>query len=906
LALTPGTRLGVYEVVTQIGAGGMGEVYRATDSNLKRSVAIKVLPASVAGDADRLARFQREAEVLAALNHPNIGAIYGLEKTPDFTALVMELVEGEDLSQRITRGAIPIEEALPIAKQIAEALEAAHEQGIIHRDLKPANIKVRPDGTVKVLDFGLAKAIEPAAGSSPNMSMSPTMLSPAQMSGVGVILGTAAYMAPEQARGKAVDKRADIWAFGVIVFEMLTGRRAFAGDEISDVLAAVLRQDIDWAALPTTAPRLRRLLERCLDRDPKSRLRDIGEARVEIATIDAGAPESGISSAVAAAPPAAATRRVAPLVIATAVVAIAATFGLTRWLTSIATTTTSGAVAHVTIALPDTDQLDSTGLWPLALSDDGARVAYVGRGDGKTQIYVRTLTESAPKVLEATEGGESPFFSPDGQWVAFFAGSKLRKIAVGGAALQTLADAPSGRGCAWGGDGYIYFAPTNSGGIWRVPEGGGTATEVTRKDPANGEISHRWPHVVAGTNTLLFAMWTGPGNDDDNVAIQTIGAAGHHVLVKAGDAPRYAATPGLLLYVHLGELFAVPWRPPQTDLGRTVPVAMPERISGSAGSEKPGNYAVSGNGTLAYIAGGRARNATRLVWVDRAGKVDLAPLPERDYENATVSSDGTRAIVQIREATIALWVYDLSRNTLTPIGNRAGSSQSPVWTADGARVIYRGTRKGFRNIYWRPVDGSGDEERLTTKPDVVQSPTSVSLDGHWLVFQENGAGETGGTGIWVMRLDGDRTPHHFFPAPAGESDGQLSPDGRWIAYEASVSSRQEIYVAPFPGPGPRHQVSTDGGTEPLWSRDSRELFFQNGARLMGVTVTPSAAFSASTPHLVHEGRFLKTVNSNTNSGITRDGTRFLRIQQVEPERAVTHIDLVLNWFAELKQLVVRR
>jgi serine/threonine-protein kinase len=395
-------------------------------------------------------------------------------------------------------------------------------------------------------------------------------------------------------------------------------------------------------------------------------------------------------------------------------------------------------------------------------------------------------------------------------------------------------------------------------------------------------------------------MWTGPGIDEGNVAMQTIGAAEHHVLVKGGDAPRYAPQPELLLYVRLGELFAVPWRPSQTDLGRAVPVAMPERTADVGANEGAGNYALSENGTLAYIAGRRTRNFMRLVWIDRAGKLDPAPLPERDYENVTVSPDGTRAIVQIREASTALWLYDLTRNTLAPIGNSAGSSQSPVWTADGTRVIYRATRKGLRNVYWRPVDGFGDEERLTTKPDVSQAPTSVSPDGHWLLFNENGGGEVGGAGIFVMRLDGDRTPRHFFPAPAGESDGQFSPDGKWIAYQASVSSRPEIYVAPFPGPGPRHQVSTDGGTEPLWSPDGRELFYQNGARLMGVTVARGAAFSASPPHPMHEGRFLKAINGNTDSGITRDGTRFLRIQQVEPERAITHIDLVLNWFAELK------
>jgi Tol biopolymer transport system component len=348
----------------------------------------------------------------------------------------------------------------------------------------------------------------------------------------------------------------------------------------------------------------------------------------------------------------------------------------------------------------------------------------------------------------------------------------------------------------------------------------------------------------------------------------------------------------------------VPWRPAQKDLGQAVPVAMPERTPASANSA--GNYAVSTDGTLVYVAGGRTRNAARLVWIDRAGKIEAPPLPERNYASTRISADGKRAIVEIEEGTVALWMYDFARNILTPIGASAGSSQAPVWTADGARVIYRATRKGLRNIYWRAADGSGDEEPLTTKADVLQEPSSVSADGHWLVFDESGAQEAGGSGIRVMRLDGDRTPRPLFPRPAAELNGQVSPDGKWIAYEAIVSSRREIYVAPFPGPGPRHQVSTGGGAEPLWSHDGRELFFQHGDRLMGVGVTLGTAFSASAPHVVHEGRFLQSHTGPTSFSITPDGSRFLRIQQVEPERAITRIDLVLNWFEELKAKVTSR
>jgi serine/threonine-protein kinase len=372
------------------------------------------------------------------------------------------------------------------------------------------------------------------------------------------------------------------------------------------------------------------------------------------------------------------------------------------------------------------------------------------------------------------------------------------------------------------------------------------------------------------------------------------------VLVTGGDAPRYAATIESLLYTHLGELFAVPWQPSQTDLGKAVPVAAPEH-PGDSVDEGSGNYDVSDGGTLAYLAGGRIRRAARLVWIDRAGKPELVPVPEHKYENVVISPDGMRAIVQINEGITALWTYDFGRDTLTPIGNSAGSSQAPLWTTDGARVIFRGTRKGTRNLYWRSADGSGDEERLTSKSDVIQTPTSVSADGRWLMFNEGGPNQPGSTGVWVMRLDGDRAPRPFFPEPAGESDGQISPDGRWVAYQVPVSSRLEIYVAPFPGPGARHQVSTAGGTEPLWSRDGHELYFQSGAQLMAVTVAPGAAFSASTPRLVHEGRFFKTINGNTSWSITADGKRFLRIQNVDPERAITQLELVLNWFSELKQ-----
>jgi len=898
LALSPGDRLGPYEIAAPLGAGGMGEVYRARDTKLGREVAIKVLPSIVAQDAERLARFKREAQVLASLNHPNIAAIYGLDEVGDTLFLVLELVEGEDLSAQIQRGPIPADEALEIARQIARGLEEAHEKGIVHRDLKPANVKITSDGKVKVLDFGLAKAIG-GEGTASGPTSTPTVLPTMTSAGTaaGMILGTAAYMSPEQARGKPVDRRTDVWAFGCVLYEMLTARRAFEGEDVTETLAAIVRGEPDWTRLPAhLAPTVRVLLERCLVKDRAERVSDMSVVRFLMS--HAATSLSGPVRPVEEAEPAAKPRRSAVLLVATALLAIAATLGVTRWWPS-GGTAGAAEVAHVALTLPEGVELGSTSLLPIALSPDGTRVAFVGLREGNTQIYVRTLSDPEPKALEGTDGGDGPFFSPDGQWIAFFTNTKLRKIAVGGAALETLADASSHRGGDWGRDGYIYYAPTNVGNIWRVPEGGGPATEVTHKRPEQSEISHRWPHVVG--DVLLFGLWTGPGDDEHFVAVQKIGSAEHHILVKGGDAPRYAAKLQSLLYTHLGELYAVPWRPSQTELGKAVPVAAPEHPNDGIGNEGCGNYAMSQDGTLVYIAGGRSRRATRLVWIDRTGRVEPAALPERNFENVTVSPDGTRAIVQIREGMTTLWSYDLGRSMLSPIGSADGSSQAPLWTPDGSRVIYRATRQGFRNICSRLADGSGSEERLTSKADVVQTPTSVSPDGRWLLFNEAGPEQPGGTGIWMIGLDGDRTPRPLFAVPGGETDGQVSPDGRFVAYQAWVSSRQEVFVSPFPGPGPRRQISTGGGREPLWSHDGRELFYQSGTRLMAVTVAPGAAFSASAPRVEHEGRYFKEINGNTSFSITPDGRRFFRIQQVEPERAITQLELVMSWFSELRR-----
>ncbi|MEO7795652.1 MAG: protein kinase, partial [Thermoanaerobaculia bacterium] len=925
--LSPGTRIGPYEIVAAIGAGGMGEVYRATDTRLKRAVAVKALHESFALDAERVARFEREAQLLASLNHPNIAAIYGVEEVQGTTFLVLELVDGPTLADLLKASAMPRHEAVSCARQIADALGAAHERGIIHRDFKPGNVMVTPEGQVKVLDFGLGKALEGegsfASNSGAPFANSPTLTrAPTQL---GMILGTGGYMSPEQAKGRPTDRRTDIWAFGCVLFEMLTGSRAFEGEDVTETLAAIVRGEPDWTRLPADLPpSLRMLLERCLLKDRALRLADMSVVRFLLS--DTGVSLSTATAAVGTnagvgdpGDPRPTWRRMAPAILSTALATALLAFGLTRWFGSPGGAMgPSGAVrarsAHVSIALPEGYELGSTHLRPIAISRDGTRIAYVGQRDEKNRIFVRTLDDPEARALDGTDGGDGPFFSPDGQWIAFFAGSKLKKIAVGGAAQQTLAEAPSQRGGAWGDDGYLYFAPTNMSGIWRVPEGGGAATEVTRPDAAGGEVSHRWPQRIAGTPQLLFSVWTGPGDDEHHVAVQTLSAGPHRRLVTGGDAPQYAANPGLLLYTHRGQLFTVPWRPGAQDLGKAVPVAAAEWPSDGIGNEGCGNYTVSDDGTLLYLRGGRSSAAQRLVWIDRAGALTPLPLPARIYENVAISPDGSRAVIQIREGIVRLWIFDFASGTLTPIGPGAASSQAAQWTADGRRVIYRGTRGGTRNLYWIPVDGSSGEERLTAKPGVIQTPTSASSDGRFLLFAEHGPEEPEGVGAWVLPLTGDRTPRRLFPLPATGHDGQFSPDGRWIAYHAMVSSRMEIFVAPSTGSGERRLVSTAGGTEPLWSPDGRELFFQSGSRLMGVTLTPGVTprmppggtFSASSPRLVHEGRFLQTVTGNTSFALTPDGTRFLRIQPVDPEPAITRIELVLDWFAELRRQTTKR
>jgi Tol biopolymer transport system component len=826
LALTPGTRLGVYDITAQIGVGGMGEVYRATDTNLKRHVAIKVLPEAVAGDADRLARFQREAEVLAALNHPNIAAIYGLEKTADFVALVMELVEGEDLSQRIARGAMPPDEALPIAKQIADALEAAHEQGIIHRDLKPANIKVRGDGTVKVLDFGLAKVMEPVAGSSPSLSMSPTLTTPA-MTQAGIILGTAAYMSPEQAKGRTVDKRTDVWAFGAVLFEMLTGRRAFEGEDVSDTLARILMKEPVWTALPAAVPpTVVTVLRRCLHKNPKQRLHDVQDVRLALE----GAFETTVPQSVPGTRPTSAAAHALPWAVA-GIFGVALIAALVLWAPW---RSASVPAPRKVMALIGADASMSTGVGgSVILSPDGTTLAFVAQQAGQTRLFVRKLDQLQAAALAGTDEAASPFFSLDGQWIAFFAGGKLKKIAVTGGAVVNLCDAPAGRGGTWTDD-TILFAPSTAFNtrLMRVSAAGGTPAAFGTL--TQGAVTQRWPQALPGGKAVLYTEHSSVNNwDGATLVVATLSGGTPKVVVRGGYYGRYVPS-GHLIYMQQGTLFAVRFDRDRLEIvGQAVPVL--DGVAANPDATGGAQLAVSAEGTLVYVPGVAATATNPIDWLTRDGKTSVLRATKADWVNPRFSPDGQKLALQIFDGKQNdIWVYEWARETFTQLTFDPGQDRYPVWTPDGRRIVFASDRAkpGVFNLYGVNADGTGEVTRLTDSPD-LQAPWSWHPSGKFLAFYAV-RGATGAD-LMILPMEGDAArgwtpgkPTMFLGTPASEYDPVFSPDGRFIAYYSNEASGAfDVYVRPFPGPGGPWRISIAGGSDPRWSATTHELLYVN-------------------------------------------------------------------------------
>jgi eukaryotic-like serine/threonine-protein kinase len=873
-----GKTISHYRVIEQLGKGGMGEVFLAEDTNLKRQVALKVLPDTFAADPERLARFEREAKLLASLNHPNIADIHGLEKTESGPLLIMELVEGETLAQRISRGPLPVDETLEICRQIAEGLEAAHEKGVIHRDLKPSNIKVTPEGKVKILDFGLAKAFAGENEVSQSAD-SPTLSAAATMR--GVILGTAAYISPEQAKGKAVDKRTDIWAFGCVLYELLTGKQAFSGESVAEILAAVLHQEPDWRLLPNSTPSIRLLLRRCLEKNPARRFRDVADVQIQIEEIQEGSVTDEPSRAQGKN-----GQRALPWVFG--VLAAALATGLTVWKLKPAPPTTAQPPVHVVISLPPGDRLAQA---RPVVSPDGSHLVYAAiRGDVQ-KLFVRALDSFEPRSIPGTEGATCPFFSPDGLWIGFFAGGKLKKVSISGGAPITLCDAggPASGGAAWGPDDSIVFAPSNDSGLWRISAAGGKPQVLTTVDRSKGEFSHRYPQFLPGNKGLLFVTMTGFGWDQYHIFMQSLDTRERRLVVPQGHTGSYIPT-GHLVYGRAGTLAAVPFDPDHPDT-RGAPVTIAEGIRelGVPGAE----YSCSATGVLAYVPAGPRQYERRLVWVDRKGEVEILPVPLKAYGGTALSPDGRQAAVYVESNAGDIWIYDLTRGAWTRFTTEEGGSQNAVWTPDGKRIVYTGFRAGFRNLFWRAADGSGAEERLT-KSEHQQAPFSWSPDGTVLAYTD--ADPFGGMAVWTLRPGRGGNPESLLDNSARQP--RFSPDGRWLAYTSDTTGRLEIYVQPFPGPGKKWQISTDGGEEMRWAPNGKELFYRIGNKMMAVDITTEPVFAAAKPRLLFERQF-----SARGFEVSPDGRRFLMVQAVEPELPATQINLVLNWFEELKRRV---
>ena len=872
----------------------MGQVWQATDTQLNRQVALKILPDAFASDPDRLARFTREAQILASLNHPNIAAIFGIEESEGTRALVLELVEGPTLADRIAKGPIPLDEALPIARQIAEALEAAHEAGVIHRDLKPANIKVREDGTVKVLDFGLAKALDPNPEADP--SQSPTLTAAATQ--MGVIMGTAAYMSPEQAKGRQVDKRADIWAFGVVLFEMLTGRQAFVGTDISETLASVLMREIDWAALPSKTPAsVRRMLRRCVTRDRKNRLADMSMARLEIDEADAASEAAGETAATQVAQLALWQR---PIFAAAALVLTAVVAGFAVW------TLIRPAAAPITrlsIVLPQTQVRTNTSRRGVAISPTGTHVVYVAN----EQLYLRALDELEAQPLTGTEGSNpaTPFFSPNGQWIGFFSrqDQELKKVAVSGGAAVTLAAAANPYGASWGADDTIVFGQYGQG-ILRVAGAGGTPDVLVSVD-APGR-AHQ-PQILPGGEAVLYTLGSFRQWDAAQIVVEQVATGERTVVVEGGSDARYLPT-GHLVYALGDTLLAVAFDVDRREVtGGAVPLVqgVARALLGGAA-----NFGISETGSLVYLGGGAAEGVARtLVWVNREGHEEPLASPPLPYRAPRVSPNGTRVAVDVVGPEGGdIWIHDLSRETETILTTDPADDYGPLWTPNGEWVVFTSTREGQVGAFQKRVDTPGDAERLMAESEgtaVLQS-TSWSADGQTLIFWEiSGTGATN-TDIGLLSMEGDRARELLLDTEFNEAVPAISPAGDWIAYDSNETGQDEVYVQRFPGLGGKVPISTDGGRQPVWAPDGSELYYRGPRGMMVVPLLETeSTLRVGDPSVLFETQYFFYLSQRTYD-IAPDGQRFLMVKEAETgdEGAVpTQIHVIQNWTQELLERV---
>ena len=871
MSLSAGARVGPYEILSALGAGGMGEVYRARDPKLGRDVALKVLPTAFALDPDRIARFKREAQVLASINHPNIAAIYGFEDSDSAHALVLELVEGPTVADRIAQGPIPLEETLRIARQIADALEAAHEQGIIHRDLKPANIKLRPDGTVKVLDFGLAKVLEPTSAIGIDAMASPTVTSPA-MTGMGVFLGTAAYMSPEQARGMAADKRSDIWAFGCVLYEMLSGERLFRGETITDVLAAVVNSEPDWSRVPL---RTRRLLRACVEKEPRRRLQAISDAWL---VLDETAPESHMAHS---------SHRVAWLsTLVVALVAAAALWMLWRQ------PVLEERQLHFHVDPPPGTRFPGVA-GGSSISPDGRAVAFVAASDERT-LWIRRLDSLTSDQLPGTTGAEFPFWAPDGRSVGFFADGKLKKIEISGGRPVVIAAAPNPRGGTWAADGTIVFSPL-VGTLHQVVASGGTPTPITTLDISNGENAHRWPQFLPGGRRFLYWVRSSKPNrtgvylgsldrpHDKVFVVESLSAAAY--------SPPRGKEPGYLLRVRENVLVGQPFDPERAQVsGQPVPIVGAQGV-GTVGAINRSLFSVSNEGTLLFSG---ADDKYQLVWFNRNGKaLSTVGKPDR-YAAVRISPDGNRAAISVVNSSGQrdIWVMELARGLPNRLTYDSGFV--PVWSPDGHRIAYHDVVQ--TRLFVIAASG-GDRQTMMEAPAVYINDWSP--DGRLLIYTQ--ISTTTLDDLWVVPTSGDRIPVPVLVTPFNELHGQFSPDGKWIAYTSNESGQEEIHVRSMPATGST-RVSTSGGSFARWRTDGKELFYRSpDGRLMAVSVatvaeglqfgSPAALMQLAEPL----GRFTYPYD------VAPNGDKILALTPAASEHNATPLTVIVNWEAGLKR-----
>lgn len=896
--LAPGTSLGQYRIVEHLGAGGMGTVYKATDTKLGRQVALKLLRPETIEDAEGIARFEREARTLASLNHPHIAAIYGFEEHDGVRFLALEYLPGPTLAERLRRGVLPIREAMSVSRQIAEALEAAHAKNIMHRDLKPANIKVSESGQVKVLDFGLAKSVERPREVSPEGNTA-TMIEKLTQS--MTIVGTAAYMSPEQACGKELDSRTDIWSFGCVLYETLTGKQTFRGKTVTEILAAVVEREPDWQALPAATPvPVRALLKRCLRKDPQTRLRDIGDAQIELEDLLAAPAQEDLARKETAI-----TRRTAISALSGAAAGAAATgiFAISRYRGA-----TPRNLTRFAITIPDGEVLVPSFNKRVAISPDGTRIAFNTNSPGLDNFYLRSLSELESRRVKDVSGGAA-FFSPDGRWVGFFltkAPTCVRKLAVSGGAPVTVCASDSFSGATWADGDIIYFVAENPGGIVSVPAAGGQPKEVVSIDFGKGERQHKYPCALSGGKAVLLTVTTADiaTFDEAHVVVVSPETRQKKVLVEGGTHPRYSPS-GHLLYAHDGKIFAIRFDPKSLEAtGQPFAVLEGVQMSRNTGVA---NYDVSASGDLAYIPGNCDGGARTLVWVDRNGRAEPAGLAAKSYLHPRLSPDGRRVAIEIEGPSHDLYVYDFGRGVLANI-TTDGVSHWPLWSPDGTQLGYRSGPMGKFKLWLVPADRSRPPEQLPAT-GVSQSAESWSPDGRSIAYTAATLGVP--PSIMVAHVEGGHQAEPFASGKAPQGSPKFSPDGRWLAYCSNETGKPQAYVQAFPGPGPKIQISNDGGTDPVWKRSGGELFYRNGDSMMAVAVSTAPTFTAGRPQELWKGHYSHGMSSScgppgatsSNYDVTADGKRFLMIKDDDQDRVTSkQIVVVQAWADELSRL----